>query len=204
MQRYLKSELPCYGIRTPTLVSIWRDVFGSYLIPDRAAWQATILELWDHAVYREERYAAMGLAGHRLYRAYQDPGVLPLYKHLVVSGAWWDLVDSLATKRIGPLVRAYPVELMPAMREWAQGDDMWLRRVAIIHQIGANTSTDAKLLNDCIAPSLGRSEFFLRKSIGWALREYAKSNPDWVGAYVDRHHDLLSPLSRREATKHLH
>jgi 3-methyladenine DNA glycosylase AlkD len=203
MQRYLKSRLPCYGVLTPTLVRIWREVFGAHPLPDRETWHDTVLALWDDAAYREERYAAMGLAGHRLYMPYQDPTTLPLYDHLVVTGAWWDLVDSLATKRIGPLVRAFPGELVPVMYKWARDDDLWRRRTAVIHQVGAKRKTDADLLADCLEPNLDRPEFFLRKAIGWALRDYARTDPSWVSAYVDTHNERLSPLSRREAMKNI-
>ena len=138
---------------------------------------------------------------HPAYTAWRDPATLPLLDHLVVTGAWWDYVDALATRTIGPLVRGYPVELIPVMAAWSVDDDLWRRRVSIIHQVGAKAATDRELLTRCIEPSLARPEFFLRKAIGWALRDLAWHDPAWVQAYVRQHAGQLSGLSRREALK---
>lgn len=89
------------------------------------------------------------------------------------------------------------------MLEWAVDTDMWKRRSAIICQLGAKAETDLDLLEAAIVPSLGSKEFFLRKAIGWALRQYARTDPAWVARYVAVHETELSPLSRREALKHI-
>jgi 3-methyladenine DNA glycosylase AlkD len=164
---------------------------------------ATVGELWHGAAFREERYAAIDLTGHRLYRAYQRPDALALYDELIVTGAWWDYVDEIARRRVGPILRASPAEVAPLMRSWAVDDDLWRRRTAILCQLGARSAVDLQLLQDVVEPNLAHREFFIRKAIGWALRDYAWHNPDWVRSYVDRHADRLSPLSYREATKHL-
>ena len=203
MQAYMKSDLPYRGVRLPQVRTLARTVFAAHPLPDRASWEATVRELWDTASYREEWYAAIALTGYRRYAGYQDPRVLPLYEHLVVTGAWWDVVDEVATHRVGPLLRRHHDALAPVLRRWAHDADRWRRRTAIIAQIGAKTATDTALLTDCIAPSLGERDFFLRKAVGWALRDLSKHDPDWVRAYVDAHRDQLSPLSLREATKYL-
>src|SRR5262249_35108704 len=113
------------------------------------------------------------------------------------------LVDSLASHQIGGLLRRYPVEMARTLRAWAAGDDIWKRRAAILAQLGFKRDTDRRLLYDCIEPSLGRKEFFLCKGIGWALRQYARTDAREVARYVRRHERLLSPLSRREALKNI-
>ncbi len=203
MQTYMKSVMPFHGIQAPGVKLICREVFTAHPIDDRGTWDATVRALWDDATHREERYAAVALTGHRLYRRWQDPDVLGLYDHLTVTGAWWDFVDEVAVRRVGPILRGAPDQVAPLLLAWAGDDDLWRRRVAILSQVGAREETDPALLAGCLAPSLGRPEFFLRKGIGWALREYAKTDPEWVRAYVHRHHDELAPLSRREALKHL-
>ena len=203
MQAYMKSAMPFRGVQSPGVKRICREVFAAHPLPDRATWEASVRLLWDDAEFREERYAAIGLTGYRRYARWQDPSTLGLYDHLVVTGAWWDLVDEVAIRRIGPILRSSPVEVAPVLRRWARDDDLWRRRVAIIAQVGAKDSTDTDLLASCLGPSVGRPEFFLRKGIGWALREYAKTDPAWVRAYVETHAGALSPLSRREALKHL-
>jgi 3-methyladenine DNA glycosylase AlkD len=203
MRAYMKSALPYRGVGLPQLRKLARSVYDAHPLPDRIAWEAAVRALWDAAAYREEWYAAIVLTGHRRYAGYQDPGALPLYEHLVVTGAWWDVVDEVATHRVGPLLRDHPDEIAPVLRRWAGDADHWRRRTAILAQVGAKGATDTGLLADCLAPSLGERAFFLRKAIGWALREYAKHDPDWVREYVDAHRAGLAPLSVREATKHL-
>lgn len=203
MQAYLKSAMPCRGVRLPQVRVLVRTVGAAHPLPDRASWAATVGELWDTATYREERYAAIALTGLCAYAGYQDPDSLPLYEHLVVTGAWWDLVDEIAIHRVGALLRTHPAELTTVLRQWARDGDHWRRRTAIIAQVGAKAATDTALLVDCIAPSAGETDFFLRKGIGWALRDYAKHDPAWVRAYLDAHGSELAPLSVREASKHL-
>lgn len=203
MRAYLKSALPCYGVYTPTMRRVFAEAFARHPLASSEDWTDTVLALWDGATHREERYAAIALTGHRRYRAYQVPDVLPVYDHLVVTGAWWDLVDWVATKRVGPLVRAHPVDVAPVMCRWAADDDLWRRRTAVLHQVGAKAETDAGRLADCLEPNLDRREFFLRKAVGWALRDYSRTAPDWVRGYVSAHEDRLSGLSRREALRRL-
>ncbi len=123
-----------------------------------------------------------------------------LHRHHVVTGAWWDHVDETA-HRISDLVDTHHDELDPVLREWSADDVLWLRRVAIIGQLGLRDRVDLYLLADIIEPNRADPEFFIRKAIGWALREVARWNPAWVRDYVDSNE--LSPLSRREALKHL-
>ncbi len=203
MQAYMKSAMPFLGVQAPTARRVFRAAILAHPPADRAGWHDTVRALWHEATHREERYGALALAGHRLYRAYQDPRTLPLYRELVVSGAWWDTVDDLASRKVGPILRGYPGEVAPVVRAWSTDPDLWLRRTAILSQLGAKAGTDVELLADCIEPNLEDREFFVRKAIGWALRDYAYASPDWVRAFVAAHAERLSPLSRREATKHL-
>src|SRR5262249_42004961 len=151
---------------------LYRSVFSQYVLDSFSAWHDTVGALWDEAGYREEKYAALELIAFRRYSAYRTLEALPLYERLIVSGAWWDLVDGLATHEIGDLLRRYPVEMGATLLGWSQGDDPWLRRTSIICQVGFKSATDQALLYACIAPSLGERGFFVRKAIGWALREY--------------------------------
>jgi 3-methyladenine DNA glycosylase AlkD len=127
--------------------------------------------------------------------------VLPLYRELIVSGAWWDLVDPIATARLPVLLARDRTRMSARMRGWAAGRDLWLRRAAILCQIKMKRDTDLTLLYDAIEPSIESREFFLRKAIGWALREHAKTDPAEVLRYVRAHRSRLSGLSKREALK---
>lgn len=203
MQAYMKSALPYFGVPAAAARKVFAEVLRAHPLPDRAAWQDTVRVLWHDAGHREEWYAALALAGHRAYRCYQDPATLGLYEELVVSGAWWDVVDDLAAHKIGPIVLAYPGAARATVLRWSTAEDLWLRRAAILCQLGAKDRTDTALLAAAIEPSLDDRRFFLRKAIGWALRQHAYTDPDWVREFVTEHAARLSPLSRREALKHL-
>jgi 3-methyladenine DNA glycosylase AlkD len=203
MQAYMKSQMPYRGVASPGQKLLFAEVLAAHPLTDPRRWYDTVLELWDGATFREERYGAIALLADRRYAGFRDPTTIPLLDHLVVNGAWWDHVDAVATRTVGPLVRAFPVEGRPVMLRWAEDDDMWRRRTAIIHQVGAKGATDTHLLVACIEPSLPSKEFFLRKAIGWALRDLAWTRPDWVQAYVRSRESDLSGLSRREALKNV-
>lgn len=206
-QRYMKSALPYHGLTAPELRALLRPILTEHRVAERAVWEATVRALWDDATHREQWYAALGLAAHRYYRGWQDPAAIPLYRHLVVTGGWWDVVDELAAHRVGGILATHRAEVTPLIRAWASEDDLWLRRTAILAQLRHKAATDLRLLEDVLAANLLGSrhggEFFVRKAIGWALREHARTDPAWVLAFVDTHADPLSPLSRREALKHL-
>jgi 3-methyladenine DNA glycosylase AlkD len=203
MQAYMKSLMPYYGVSAPVAKRVFTRVLADHLIEDRESWLATIRTLWYDATHREERYGALALAGHRTYLPYQDPDTLDLYRELIVTGAWWDFVDTLASHRVGPNLRAHHRDVRPTIVAWSTDPDMWLRRTSIICQLGAKESIDLDLLTTCIEPNLGDREFFVRKAIGWALRQQAWTDAAWVQDYVRSNADRLSPLSRREALKNV-
>jgi 3-methyladenine DNA glycosylase AlkD len=203
MQAYMKSAMPYRGVPTPGVRAVCRDAFASPRLATAAAWQSTVLALWRGAEYREERYAAIELCGHRYYRPFQTLAALPMYEELIVTGAWWDYVDAVASHHVGGLLRRYPGPISKAIRRWARSDDLWKRRSAIICQLSFKERTDLTLLYACIEGAADAPEFFLRKAIGWALREYAKTDPAEVERYVRLRGERLSPLSRREALRNL-
>jgi 3-methyladenine DNA glycosylase AlkD len=203
MQSYMRSSMPFHGVPMPDVRRISRGVFRLVELPDAETWRCLVLGIWRGARFREERYAALELTGDRRARPFQTPAAMPMYDELIVTGAWWDYVDAIAAHRVGRILSGHPSELRPLMLEWARDQDLWRRRSAIICQLGRGRDTDTRLLEACMAPSLGSREFFLRKAIGWALREYSKTDPTWVAAYVRAHEAELSPLSRREALRRL-
>jgi len=207
MQAYMKSAMPFRGVASPELRVLCREAIAAHPLEDRTAWQAAVLELYDAARYREERYAALAVAGHHRYRVHRDPASLEMYRHLVVTGAWWDLVDTIATRHVGDVLARFRPEVAPLLRTWAEDDDLWLRRTAVLAQLKHKEQTDTDLLREVLEANLEESrhgrEFFVRKALGWALREYARTDPAWVRAFVRGHEDELSGLTRREALKHL-
>lgn len=207
-QRYMKSAMPYRGITSPDLKQILRGIFAAGPLPaSRAEWERAVLALYDGASFREERYAALALAAHRSARGWQDASTLPHYRHLISTGAWWDLVDTCTSSCVSPILLAHRDLATPVMREWSVADDMWLRRASIISQLPHKAATDRSLLTEAIEANVEGtaygSQFFIRKAIGWALRQYARIDPQWVRGFVDTHAEQLSGLSVREATKHL-
>jgi 3-methyladenine DNA glycosylase AlkD len=196
---YLKvaenGTLPCLGVRRPV---VRRTVRALARGQDPDVLLAAVVALWDTATHREQRYAAQDLLGLRWTRGRVD--LLDLHRHHVVTGAWWDHVDEVA-HRIAALHDAHPELMAATARRWSTSDDLWLRRLAILGQLGRKDRIDLALLADLIEPNVADTEFFIRKAIGWALREAARGDPDWVRTFVAEHE--LSPLSRREALKHL-
>jgi len=204
MQAYMKSAMPYHGVQAPAQRRIFRAVFADHPVGSFAAWRATVLALWREASHREERYAAIALASDRRYRAHRTSlPALPLYQELIVTGAWWDLVDSVATHPVAELLARQRAPMTAALLAWSRAPDRWLRRAAIISQVNAKAATDLELLYACIEPNLQERDFFIRKAIGWALRAYAWTDPDEVAGYVRANEPRLSALSRREALKNL-
>jgi 3-methyladenine DNA glycosylase AlkD len=180
-----------------------REVFARHPLEGFAAWRDAVLALYRGAKRREERYAAIELTGLAAYADHQTMRSLPLYQELIVTGAWWDLVDGIAGHRLGNLLRRHPAPMKQKMLRWSRDGNLWKRRSAILCQLTFKRDTDLDLLYRCIEPSLGSNEFFLRKAIGWALRQYAWTDPDEVVRYVRAHEDRLSGLSKREALKNV-
>ncbi|MBJ7357539.1 MAG: DNA alkylation repair protein [Nocardioides sp.] len=201
-QRYMKSAMPYRGLTSPELRLLLRPLLRAYEPGSRADWESTVLDLWDRATHREEWYAALAVARHRSARAWLDPESLPLWRHLVVTGAWWDVVDETATHLVRDTLAGHPGVVTPVIDAWSVDDDVWLRRTSVICQVGRGADTDRDLLLRSVEANLEDPSFWLRKGIGWGLRDYARTDPDWVWAQVDRLGDRLSRLSRKEATKH--
>ena len=200
MQAYMKSAMPYLGVPVPAVRALVRAEAKARPPASTDDLAATAGALWREAGHREERYAATALTAVPAARRLQTTALLPFYREMITTGAWWDHVDEVS-HRVGGLLVAFPADLAPTIRAWARDPDRWLRRSAVICQLGLKDATDPALLADVVRANLTDRDFFLRKGIGWALRDYARTDPDWVRAFVDAHE--LSPLSRREALKHL-
>jgi 3-methyladenine DNA glycosylase AlkD len=203
MQAYMKSVMPYHGVPSPILKKTCKTVFAKLELPDFETWKRQVAKLWREAKFREERYGALHLAADRRARKFQTPDAMELYEELIVTGAWWDYVDDVASHRVGPILAAHPKPLQKQMLAWSKSPDIWKRRTAIICQLGFKNETNLDLLYKCIEPSMESDEFFLRKAIGWALRQVAWHDPNEVVRYVKMNRERLSPLSKREALKNI-
>ena len=200
MAAYLKTDTPFFGAQKAARVPVHREAVRRFPPADRSEYREAVLALWNQP-HREEHYLAIDYACS--FPRYITVSSVSLYRKMIVEGAWWDYVDSLAIHLVGQVLHNQRDVMTPKIRAWIDDPNMWLRRSAIIGQIGHKQATDTDLLFDACARRMHETEFFIRKAIGWALRDYAKTNPSAVVAFVMEHRDGLSGLSFREATKHL-
>ncbi len=187
MSAYMRHQFPFLGVPAPARRAATRDLIRWRGPEPDWPW---ILELWRQPE-REFQY----VAGDHLARARLTPADLPRLRGLITEKSWWDSVD-IFPRPVGRIADA------DTMRAWARDGNLWVRRVAILHQLGRGEGTDEELLEEIIAANLDDAEFFITKAIGWALRDHARHNPAWVRACVDRHPGMAA-LARREALKHL-
>ncbi len=192
----MKSAMPYLGVTVPQTRRIARASVRAFQNANEV--RALARELWDEATHREERYAGMMILAVPMLRG--DASNVPLIEHMVRTGAWWDFTDDLA-HRLSELHERHPVETAEVVRRWSRDEDFWIRRAAILSQLGRKHRTDLGLLAEVIEPNIHDKEFFIRKAIGWALREVAYVSPEWVVGFVDG--NPLSAMSTREALKHV-
>jgi 3-methyladenine DNA glycosylase AlkD len=199
MSRYMRNLFPYYGIPAPVQRQIFREVLTGAATPTEHELRSVARACWKRPE-REWQYFACGYLRRHVRVA--SPGFLPTVGYLVTTKSWWDTVDSLAAHTTGSLVTTWP-ELADAMDEWIASDNIWLARTAILHQLGYKSATDAdRLFSHCLRRA-GDPEFFVRKAIGWALREYSKTDGPAVRRFVRDHRSELSGLSQREGLKWL-
>lgn len=199
MAAYMKGIAPFIGLHATTRRELSRDVLDGTGRPDEADCTAIALRCWERPE-REYRYFAADYLRRHVRRC--SSGFLPVVRHLVVTDSWWDTVDALAAHVVGPLVSADP-RLKSRMDTWIGDDDPWVARTALLHQLRYKHATDTQRLFAYCLRRADHPDFFIRKAIGWCLREYAKTDPDAVRDFVTANRDRLSPLSVREASKHL-
>ena len=203
MQAYMKSAMPYRGASAQVIRRLCREAFTAHPLATSEAWRRVVLELWRRAAFREERYGAILLTESSRYKSFLTFQSVPMFEEMIVTGAWWDYVDAIASHSLGAILRAEPRRMKPLMRRWSKDSDMWKRRASILCQLGFKKETDLALLYDCIEPNLPHRDFFIRKAIGWSLRQYAWTDPKEVRRYVKANRDRLSPLSIREALKNI-
>jgi 3-methyladenine DNA glycosylase AlkD len=200
MAAYMRGRFPFLGIPTTPRRQLQRAAWKPLPAPTFRADVLTIADRFWELPEREYQYA--GLEYMVAHAALLDGSSLRRIERLIATKPWWDTVDVLCRHGAGALVRSDP-ELRPVMDRWLASDDIWLARSAILHQERWGPGIDVDWVFAACLQRGGDREFFVRKAIGWALRQYARNDPDWVRAFVEAHADLLSGLSRREAMKHL-
>ncbi|GGX67773.1 hypothetical protein GCM10010515_39150 [Streptomyces fructofermentans] len=196
---YMKDIAPFLGLTTPDRRALSRVVLAGTPRPEEADCVAVALRCW-RLPEREYQYFAVDYLRRHVRRL--SSGFLPVARRLVSTVPWWDTVDALAAHVVGGLVAADPA-LRADMDAWIEDDDLWIARTALLHQLRSKGDTDTERLFAYCVRQAGHPDFFIRKAIGWCLREYAKTDPDAVRAFVARERGRLSPLSVREALKNV-
>ncbi|GAA2528021.1 MULTISPECIES: DNA alkylation repair protein [Streptomyces] len=199
MRAYMKDVAPFLGLTTPVRRALSRTVLNGLPRPGEADCAAVALRCWA-LPEREYQYFAVDYL--RRHVRHCSSGFLPVARHLVTTAPWWDTVDLLAAHVVGALVAADP-RLTADMDDWSGEDDRWLVRTALLHQLRFKERTDTGRLFDYCRRQSGHQDFFVRKAIGWCLREYAKTDPDAVRAFLARERGRFAPLSVREALKNI-
>ncbi|MBE1298672.1 MAG: DNA alkylation repair protein [Alteromonadaceae bacterium] len=199
MQAYMKTTQPFYGLAAPARKQIIRSAKKQFQIVDFAEYQTTIETLW-HGSCREDMYMALEIAEQ--YRQFRTLEALPLYERLLKTASNWDTVDWISGTLIGLLLLNN--ELLPSkVVKWQADENFWVRRCALLAHLKHKSDTQTELLASSIILLAPETEFFIRKAIGWVLREYSKTNPDWVNEFVAENKTILSRLSYREALKNI-
>lgn len=197
MEAYMRNQFPFWGIPSPDRKAIFKAYLDRWKKEPAIDWDL-VEALWS-LPQREYAYClADYLAAKKKSLGLDD---LDHFLPLIMEKSWWDMTDSL-NKTIGQIGLKDPA-LDEAMLAWAHHENFWVRRVAILHQLGRKGATKPDLLEAILTANFGSQEFFINKAIGWALRDYSKTNPAWVKSFIDKHESSMAPLSIKEGSKYL-
>ena len=196
MKAYMKDQFEFLGVKTPVRRKLSKVFFKKNSSP-AIDWKF-IHQAWENP-YREMQYVVLDYL--QLKQKALTPSDLPKIKKLAQTKPWWDTIDFLC-RSVGFICLHYP-ETKKFVLEWSRDEDFWLRRLAIEHQLLQKEETDVQLLEQILINNLNQTEFFINKAIGWALRDYSKTNPDWVLEFIEKYKDKLSKLSIKEGSKYL-
>lgn len=200
MAKYMKNHFQFLGLTSQLRADLLADLLVKANLPDSTSLFVIIHELWS-LPEREFQYAALTLLEKSQKQL--SPTHIPQILELIPHKSWWDSVDALAGSVLSKIVKKYPDSLYHHFQPLIQSSNFWENRTAIIVQLKCGAATDTEFLTQAILPHLQNKEFFLRKAIGWALRQYARTNSQWVIDFVSKHENALSGLSKREALKHI-
>ena len=196
MEAYMKDQFEFLGVKTPVRRKLSKVFFKKNSSP-AIDWKF-IHQAWENP-YREMQYVVLDYL--QLKQKALKPSDLLKIKKLAQTKPWWDTIDFLC-RSVGFICLHYP-ETKKFVLEWSRDEDFWLRRLAIEHQLLQKEETDVQLLEQILINNLNQTEFFINKAIGWALRDYSKTNPDWVLEFIEKYKYRLSKLSIKEGSKYL-
>lgn len=195
---YMKNQFEFLGIKAPDRQHIQKPFLIKAYLPPKTELFPLIRQLWDQP-FREYQYFGQELM--QKYAKSFEKKDIDLLEFMITHKSWWDTVDFIAAKLVGAYLKIYPEERKPLVEQWLASKNVWLQRTALLFQLKYKKDTDTELLSQTINSLIGSKEFFINKAIGWVLREYGKTNPEWVVEFADR--TKLDNLSRREALRRI-
>jgi 3-methyladenine DNA glycosylase AlkD len=193
---YMKHLFEFYGLKAPVRREIQRPFLLKNYLPPKQNLETLVKQLWRKP---QREFQMVGQELVAKYKHTLEENDMGMLEYMITNKSWWDTVDFIASNLVGAYFLQYPHLRKAYVRKWLESNNMWLQRSALLFQLNYKNELDTKLLESAIEPLLGSKEFFINKAIGWILRQYSKTNPDWVVAYVKR--TPLQPLSRREALR---
>ena len=200
MQRYLKTTMPFYGVKSPILNTIVNDVNNLHLISNQEEYNSVIMDIWNLS-HREEKYISIKLA--RKWKKYITLEALTVYEKMIREGQWWDFIDPISQGLIGILLMNNRFKMNKILDKWIKDENLWIRRSAILAHLKHKKNTDYKKLFEYCLKCAHEKEFFIQKAIGWVLREFSKTEPEIVYAFIQDNERVLSNLSKREGMKYI-
>ncbi|MEW9053520.1 MAG: DNA alkylation repair protein [Neobacillus sp.] len=198
MEKYMRNLFPFLGIKTPERRKLVRQFFNETGILKEPFNKDLVSALWKMDE-REYQYAALDYIERSLKKVTKDD--LPFFEKLMTTKSWWDTVDMISPKAVGEIAGKSPEVIEETIDGWAVDENFWLKRASILFQLKYKQRTNEELLYRYILQNASSKEFFIQKAIGWALREYSKTNPDSVKQFISS--NLLAPLSVREGSKYV-
>ena len=199
MKKYMRDQFEYLGIKSPQNAALMKEFINEYGLPPLEKLDVIARELWS-LPQREFQYSAITLAGKLEKKL--GPEFITTIEYLITTKSWWDTVDILAGHAVGDQFRRFPAVKEKYLKKWRKSNNFWLRRTTLLFQLGYKKETDFDLLCELVQENLGSDEFFINKAIGWALRQYAHTDPAPVKKFVKATKGL-HPLSRREALKNI-
>lgn len=199
-QAYMKSSMPYWGIPKPVLAELTKPIFKKYAPENNEEYRYVVSYLFTTATHREQWYVAIDYA--RMFKKYICKNNIDLYLDLNMKGQWWDIIDTVSDHLIGKALLGQPA-LPSLLQQWIKHENMWIQRTALLAQLKYKEKTDFDLLTDLINQVIDHKDFFIRKAIGWTLREYSKTNPESVKIFIELNRSRLSNLSIKEGSKYI-
>ncbi|EGG16807.1 hypothetical protein DFA_07785 [Cavenderia fasciculata] len=198
MKHYMKDQFPFLGFKSPTRTSLLKSMIKLHGLPPS---DDDIMPIYQ-SQHREFAYIAIELTLQRVKKSEPDKTRIKMYEEMIMYNSWWDTVDLIASNLVGQHFKRFPEQRLEYTEKWIKSDNNWLKRSALLFQLKYKKETDTDLLFRYIGETMSETDFFIRKAIGWSLREYSKVDKNIIIKYVDQHSTKLSTLSQREALKH--